>query len=73
MKKDNFQHKCLVVFQYFNGWLDAYMNYKYRITWDIGAIWIEGECSVEWHFTAIYSHITQMKYIGFRAYMVLEM
>ena len=34
----------------------------YRISWDTGAIWIVREC-----------HITQNKYVRFRAYMVLEM
>jgi hypothetical protein len=52
----------LVVFQLFNGWLDACMNYLYRISSDTGAIWIVEEC-----------HITQRKYVRFRAYMVLEM
>ena len=52
--KDNCQHTFLVVFQCFNWWLDACMTYKYRISRDIGAIWIVWECSREWHFTAIY-------------------
>ena len=60
--KDNFQNNVLVVFQFFNGWLDACMNYIYRISWDNGAIWIVGECQIR-----------QRKYVRFRAYMGLEM
>ena len=60
--KDNFQSNCVVVLQCFNGWLDTCMDYAYRISWDNGGIWIVREC-----------HITQRKYVRFRAYMVLEM
>jgi hypothetical protein len=42
--KDNFQNNCLVVFQLFNGWLDACMNYLYRISSDTGTIWRVEEC-----------------------------
>jgi hypothetical protein len=42
--KEIFRKYFSVVFQFFNGWLDACMNYIYRISWDTGAIWIVGEC-----------------------------
>jgi hypothetical protein len=59
--KDNFQNNFSVVFQFFNGWLDAYMNYIYRISWDTGTIWIVGECHKAQRNISVSEHIWYWK------------